>query len=381
MIKIPGKIPVSIYPFFWVLALIIGWLNTESIVGTGIWTIIIVGSVLVHEFGHALTAVAFGQNAQIELVGFGGVTQRKGGGRLKFWQEFLIVFNGPLAGFCLSGIAWWIYRPLLAAHPESLLTYAAEITYYVNLFWTILNLLPVQPLDGGKLLSILLESIFGLKGTKIALFISLILAAGIGILFLVMREFFIGSLFMLFTFESYRAWKQSLSLTKEDQSFIVQHLLKEGEKEQRAGRKEEALTIFTRIREMTNAGVIYQTATESAALILTEKGNFKEAYDLLSPLNKKLSSQGVNLLHQLAYSQEYWEEASLLGDRAFRNHPTYQVAIINAASHAAVGRVKQAINWIQCAIHEGIPNLQEALAKPEFDTIRSDPRFQNFLSN
>lgn len=378
MLKIPGKIPVSIYPFFWIVAFLIGWLSTANIPGTVIWAAIILISVLVHEFGHALTAVAFGQHAQIELIGFGGVTQRRGAGKINLWKEFLIVLNGPLAGFCLSGVAYLFYKSLAASqHQMSVLTYAAEVTFYVNFFWTILNLIPVQPLDGGKLLSIVLEGIFGLKGTKIALFISLVLAAGLGILFFVMREFFIGSLFMLFTFESYKSWKQSLDIKEEDQNVMLQHLMKDAEQDLRLGNSEAALNNFQRIRSMSQDGVIYQAATENTARLLAEKGDFKSSYDILKGLGKKLSPLGQNLLHQLAYSQKQWEEAIALGDRVYHQHPNYETAVINAASHAALGHVKQAVGWIQCAIQDGVPHVRDVLAKREFDSIRNDPIFRS----
>ncbi|MCE2982169.1 MAG: M50 family metallopeptidase, partial [Parachlamydia sp.] len=97
MIYIPGKIPIRIFPFFWLLIVMIGWLNTQSIPETAIWAAVIFISVLIHEFGHALTAVAFGQEAEISLVGLGGLTKREGPTLAK-WKDFIIVLNGPLAG-------------------------------------------------------------------------------------------------------------------------------------------------------------------------------------------------------------------------------------------------------------------------------------------
>jgi len=359
MLKFPGKIPVSIYPFFWVLVFLIGWLNSGNIQGTLIWAGIIVVSVLVHEFGHALTAVFFGQTAKIELVGLGGVTQRKGSEKLKLWQEFIIVLNGPLAGFTLAAISWWAYSILHEIHPDSLVTYASKIAFYVNFFWTILNLLPVQPLDGGKLFSIFLESIFGLKGVKIALFISLLLAAAFGIFFFAMREFFIGSVFMLFTFESYKSWKESLSITEADQNLPLLKLLKEAENEWRLGYKSEALKHFQEIRDMTSSGVIYRTVTEGTAHLLADRGSGKEAYEMLMSLGKQISADGLNLLHRLAYSQQQWKEVISLGDKVYQNNPNYQVALFNAASHSAIGNVKPAIGWIQCAIQDGLPEAKQ----------------------
>lgn len=377
MFRIPGKIPVSIYPFFWVVAFLIGWLSTASIPATFIWAGIILVSVIVHEFGHALTAVAFGQKAQIDLIGFGGVTQRMGREKLKLWQEFIIVLNGPLAGFCLAGIAWWLHRVMEISQPGSPLTYALLVAFYVNYYWTILNLLPVQPLDGGKLLSIFLESIFGLKGTKIALFISLVLAGILGIYYFSVQEYFIGSIFMLFTFESYKMWKESLSITEDDNNATLQNLMQEAEAAMRVGNRVEALENFQQIRQLSSKGVIYQTATENMAHVLADQGDLKQAYEMLSSLGK-VSLDGLNLLHHLAYTQKKWEETLSIGDKAYKNRPTYQVAFINAAANAALGNVKPAIGWLQSAIQDGLPNPREVLGRKEFDGIRNDPQFRSF---
>src|SRR3546814_18959362 len=66
------------------------WLSSGTVGGTLVWTVIVFLSVLIHEYGHALTAVAFGQRARIELVALGGVTQRSGT-KLNLWKEFIIV--------------------------------------------------------------------------------------------------------------------------------------------------------------------------------------------------------------------------------------------------------------------------------------------------
>ena len=377
MLKISGVIPISIYPFFWVVAIGIGWLSSMTFQGTLVWVGVITCSILIHEYGHALTALAFGQKAHIELIGFGGVTQRSGT-KLKPWQEFVIILNGPLAGFLFCGLAWWGHRVLNVTAPHSLPAYIMTVAFYINLFWTIMNLLPVQPLDGGKLLSIVLEALFGLRGTKAALFISLFLSAVLGLLFFAAQEFLIGSLFFLMTYESYRLWKSSLDLTEQDQNFVIQHLLKEAELDIQANRKEDALNKLQQIRELAQAGVLYLMATENAADLLMEKGDFQEAYALLEPLGSKLSPKGLRLLHRLAYQKGYWKEAISLGDRAYQYQPHYEVAIINAICHSLLGQVRPAIGWLKCAVREGVPNMQEILTKREFDQIRQDPLFQQF---
>ena len=161
MISIPGRIPILISPFFWFLIVMLGWLNSGSILGTAIWAAVILVSVLVHEYGHALTALLFGQEAEISLVGLGGLTKRLGP-KLDRWKEFLIVLNGPMAGFALFFLSYFL---LTVIPPQkTLLVYAFEVALNVNLFWTVLNLLPVFPLDGGHLLKIILESVLGIRG-------------------------------------------------------------------------------------------------------------------------------------------------------------------------------------------------------------------------
>src|SRR5271155_1717567 len=107
MIILPGTIPIRIHPIFWLMGLLLGWLISQSLIGMFIWLGIIFISVLVHEFGHALAALAFGQSSHIDLIAFGGLTTRQGG-KLKLWQEFVVVASGPLAGLCLCFAAYWL---------------------------------------------------------------------------------------------------------------------------------------------------------------------------------------------------------------------------------------------------------------------------------
>jgi hypothetical protein len=61
-----------------------------------------------------------------------------------------------------------------------------------NLFWTVVNLFPVLPLDGGQMLRIVLESLFGLKGYRAALLVGAILATVSALLFFVVHQILAG---------------------------------------------------------------------------------------------------------------------------------------------------------------------------------------------
>ena len=140
-IQIKGRIPLTIYPTFWLFAALIGYVNSLSFIGTLVWIGIIFVSVLFHELGHALTALSFKQNPRIELVALGGLTHHEGVSRLSLWKQFLIVFNGPLFGFLIVIAASLLLQvPSLA---QGMVGSILSLLRLVNLFWTVVNLLPV----------------------------------------------------------------------------------------------------------------------------------------------------------------------------------------------------------------------------------------------
>jgi stage IV sporulation protein FB len=375
MITIPGKIPIRISPVFWVLAIFIGWINSETILGTAIWSAIIFISVLIHEYGHALTALAFGQRAHIEFVALGGVTHRSGDKKLKLWQEFLIVLNGPLAGLLLCFAAYALQQYMGFTRITTPFEYAIQITVLANLFWTIINLLPIFPLDGGHLLRIIMESIFGMKGIKLTFLISSILGLVGSLFFFMDRAFLAGSLFLLLAYESYRTWKSSLVMTEYDQDDDLQKLLKLAEDSLHQGDIENAKNALEQVRSATGSGMIYISATEDLAEALSAQGKFQEVYNILLPLSAKLSPVALNLLHEAAYKTGNFDEAVSVGDRVYQIDPGYDTALINALSYAQLGQVKPAIGWLQRAISDGLPNIGVILRKEEFDKIKSDPLF------
>jgi stage IV sporulation protein FB len=376
MLEFPGKIPIRIFPLFWLLAALIGWINTYTYVGTFLWMIVILLSVLIHEYGHALTSLLFGQRARIDLVGLGGLTQRQGP-KLKLWKEFLVTFAGPFASILLSLGAYVILQ--FMTEKETLLFYLVKITFMANLFWTILNLLPVQPLDGGQLLRIILEGLFGIKGIKAALFLSLVFSGLITLYFLMNQALLIGVLFLLLTYESYRSWKETLLMTEKDQDSTLQEDLKEVEMQMQAGRQEQVFPKLQQIRESAQSGLIYVTATEHLAKILKEQGKFQEAYDLLKPLSKYLSAQSLKLLHQLTYQVGNLDEAISTGNRSYQEFPEYDTALLNALCYAQQGEAMPAVGWLETAVRDGMPNLNAVLNKHEFDGIRKTAPFMEFF--
>jgi stage IV sporulation protein FB len=203
MIRIPGKIPISIHPLFWLFSGLIGFLYSRNIVGTLIWMGIIFISVLFHELGHALTALLFGRKPRIELVAMGGLTYHDGE-KLKYWKQFFITLNGPLFGFLLFGFAYFLEGQISDPLFQRILINLQS----VNLIWTIVNLLPVLPLDGGQLVRIGFEAIFGALGLRHALLFSSLVSGGVALTFFLYQSLLLGSIFFLLAFNSFDQWRK-----------------------------------------------------------------------------------------------------------------------------------------------------------------------------
>lgn len=166
-------IQVSVLPWFWLTLGLLGYLNfadsSEDILKVVLFVIAGFTSVLIHELGHALTIKAFKQPTEIVLQAFGGyathpirVFSRK--------KEFLVVAAGPALqiAFAIPVLLVLTFFDL----PESMGLFFLKIFTGISLFWAILNLVPVYPLDGGKLL----DCILGPKRRKITHGVSIIFA-------------------------------------------------------------------------------------------------------------------------------------------------------------------------------------------------------------
>lgn len=377
MITIPTKIPIRIYPLFWLLIFMIGWLSSGSIPETLIWAVVIFFSVLFHEFGHALTAIAFGQKAEIDLVGLGGLTRRSGP-KLKLWQEFLVVLDGPFAGFLLFIIVSFMQPWLKTSHWPAI-AYAAQIAIYINLVWNVLNLLPVQPLDGGHLLRIVLEGAFGFKGVKFSFLLSVILSALLSLFFFFIQAILAGALFLMLAFESYRAWSEIRTMTPQDTNAQLQGLLKDAQEDLKAGRQHEAFSKFLSLRDQVKEGVLYVIATQYLAQLLAQQGQIKQAYDWLMPLEGRLSPDYLRFLQQLSYRLQKWEDVIRIGNRAYQTDPHMDSALLNAFASAIMGKANQAVGWLRTASEMGLPDLAGVIQKREFDAIRDSIEFKAFL--
>lgn len=375
MIRIPGPIPITIYPGFWLVAALIGFLFSMSLVGTLIWILIIFVSVLFHEFGHALTARAFGQKPRIELVAMGGLTYHEGR-KLSFFKQFFIILDGPVFGFILVAILIGLMRiPALHTGAAGAYFHAAML---INFVWTVVNLLPIVPLDGGQLLRVSLERIFGAKGFRYALITGIVVSILFTLGFFLYRFILAGAIFSLFAFQNYIMLRQVRFYEEADRDEGLQAQVAQIEQMIQKGDKHEAATACEEIRAKTKKGMIFTAVTEYLAILKYEQSDFQAAYDLLFPLESHLSPEGLAILHKAAFEVHDFALVVKLASPCFQAKPSAETAVRNALAHATQSEVVPAIGWLQTAIDEGLENVNDVLGDKNFDPVRADPHFQAF---
>ena len=185
--------PVTVRTSFLLIAALIGFLGVGSPAETVAWIVIVFVSILIHELGHALTARSYGSSVAIELNGLGGLTRWSApDGELTPGRRAMVAAAGSATGLLFGGVVWLIasrfgpYSPLVA--------FIFESTIYVNVFWGLLNWLPIRPLDGGHLLESLLEKVAPHRGEMIAKVVFIVTAAAALVLAIRFRMIFIAVL-------------------------------------------------------------------------------------------------------------------------------------------------------------------------------------------
>ncbi|WP_102274414.1 M50 family metallopeptidase [Cytobacillus massiliigabonensis] len=145
MIKLAGLIKyIHIHPLLWaVIGLAI---MTAHFIELSLFLFII----LVHELGHAGAASFFSWRIKrIALLPFGGVAEMEEHGNRPLKEELIVILAGPIQHLWMMGVAYSLFQ--FSLMPEVIFQHFIQFNLMVFLF----NLLPIWPLDGGKLIFLL----------------------------------------------------------------------------------------------------------------------------------------------------------------------------------------------------------------------------------
>jgi stage IV sporulation protein FB len=331
-------IPVWVSPWY---LLLLAWIvlpsRGEGLIFAGCITL----SLLAHELGHALVARHFKLRPQILLHGLGGVTGHERPKRDR--DDALIVAAGPLAGLglWLGSLAAFNFLPITSPILASVLYTLAS----VNLVWSVFNLLPLWPMDGGQLMRIGASKLWKpVRGERITHIISITVVVLIAVAtqvqpFASMLPFSGGPYTMIIlammAFQNVQAIQAGPATPVRRDNPFARELLAKAEEAYKRGDDDDAARYCHQLKG--EAHVPPQVMARAWAILgvtATRRGEYREA---LSYLHRAPDHDDVvEAMAQCFYQLEMFDALeALVATRAFTKLPTEtREAILNALSDA-----------------------------------------------
>lgn len=188
-------IPVEVHWSFGLLVMWViysGYSGGSSLVETlwyGLFVLILFLCVVMHEYGHALTARRYGvETKDIILLPIGGVA-RLNALPEKPWQEFFVAIAGPLVNVAIAVLLFGVLKlvPELESLPSvsdsgvlNVVGWAMiPAVFTLNILLVVFNMIPAFPMDGGRVLRALLAlKLSRIKATQVASIIGQIFGIG-----------------------------------------------------------------------------------------------------------------------------------------------------------------------------------------------------------
>jgi stage IV sporulation protein FB len=240
--------PVRVHPLFWLVGFLLGFDGSSGGIGIVIWLFAMFVSILLHELGHALMIRRFGRDAHIVLYMMGGlaIEGRPQGGFGSPWsfdtvapyqarprtpyEQILISAAGPGIELVLAALIIAVLQatgssvsinfdyilPMPDVRPNQFLLEnlnllrLVDVMLYINIFWAVVNLLPVLPLDGGQIALQFLVQQDPWAGMQRALMLSIFTGGAAALMFLVvLHSPMLAMLFASLAVSSYLTWQQS----------------------------------------------------------------------------------------------------------------------------------------------------------------------------
>lgn len=236
-----ADIPIKVHWSFGLLLLFIIYYVIEHNLSTveGLWffslVLLMFCFVIMHEYGHALTARRFGVSTKDIIISpIGGVA------RLTFipkkaQHELYIAMAGPAVNLVLlilfGSLLWVAGKPLLPTseiiNPFTHWSDYVGILFSINAALVVFNLIPAFPMDGGRILRALLT--MGLKDHQQATMIASYVGQGLAVLFVIGGAYFDHYMLMfigIFVFLTARAERRFIVRESKLNNLQVIDLLK-----------------------------------------------------------------------------------------------------------------------------------------------------------
>jgi membrane-associated protease RseP (regulator of RpoE activity) len=201
--------PLRIDPFFFVTAWLIG--GRQEPQWMVVWVVVVLIGILAHELGHAFAGRRLGMQPWIRLMAFGGMTGWMRPRPLTARQQILVSASGPAVGITIGGSVLVADLAGLFANASPAVDRVLNDVMWVNLGWSVLNLLPILPLDGGHIASSVAGIVAGRRGRLAARVFSVALTITIGLWALTAGQWWILILGVVLTYANVQALRTEIS--------------------------------------------------------------------------------------------------------------------------------------------------------------------------
>lgn len=408
----------------------------------GLWMLMISSSVLVHELGHATSGRLLGYPTSVHLVGLGGLTRAQGGEAMPWHRDVLFTLAGPAAGLLLGIVAGVTSLALSAAgHLPAGVAYVLEGLFFANLFWTVLNLVPIATLDGGRVASAVLTRVLGRPGFLVAQILSLVLGGGLVLWAVLGRQPFMALIFGMLAFRTvanitaYQRGELPLGEAEHPMATVLKRaeaLFTDGHLAEAEQIAKDALKESTPVALRSRAHLVLgwvalkegqgrramdhfsqvqglEVPPHALAAAFSLIGDEARAIPLWAQAAEQ--SQDATILHELggallragreadarrlpgvrpalAYlaaervfsvRREY-EKAALMAEAAFREEPGATLAYDAACDWALAGQSAAALRMLALASQNGFDDRAHAAADPDLASLRALPEFDAWLA-
>ena len=424
------RLSVTIEASFFVIVALLGFgLGTLAFIVS--WVVVVLVSVLLHELGHAVAFRIFGQRPRIVLQGFGGLTS--GSGPLTEARSIVVSLAGPLTGLLVLGVPALVLADDVG---NSMRDIVLRELVFVNIAWSVVNLLPVLPLDGGQVTASVLRRLRGESGQLLAYKVS-IAVAGAAAIYAYQQQYVFGALFALFFIALNYGSLREDRLTRQRQPLVpgYQALIRNDFDAAVAAADSVLATEPAPVPEVAASAVelkawarLCTDSPEAAEAVLEdmprgvtpngfltgtlalEAGRTDDALDCLAEAFARSQSgpwsvivanavsraevvdrladrlldhpgAGVDALVHLQshlHAAGRFSEAATIGQRAFAAGPdnAAEVAYDVACSWARAGRTDDALDWLERAADAGLTDAALLGDDPDLASLRETGRYR-----
>ena len=230
-------IRVRVVPWFWLVALLLGWnltqVREQQAMLLTLWIASVFLTILVHEMGHALAMRFYGMDSYIVLYQFGGLaipdsySSRIGYGSRRLRDDpisqivisaagpaaqlglaVLIAFALKLSGYQVRFAVPFLGSVISLANGRPIGSLPLEFLFFflmlTSVLWAILNLLPVYPLDGGQIARNLFSLFNPVAGIRYSLILSVVTGAAVALYAMSRNDLFLAIMFGMLAFSSFQ---------------------------------------------------------------------------------------------------------------------------------------------------------------------------------